>query len=82
MISNEELLRTFLPEWLFDYFDVVKLEWEQESLHVHLDEKKVVPDGFQSLQLISYGFTDSVVVHSPQYDCITHKSITSAATIK
>jgi hypothetical protein len=62
MISNEELLRTFLPEWLFDYFDVVKLEQKSESLHVHLDEKKVVPDGFQSRQLISHGFTDSVTV--------------------
>ena len=62
MISIEALLRTFLPEWLFDYFEVVNLEQASESLHVYLDEKKVVPKEFSSRQLMAHGFTDSVTV--------------------
>jgi hypothetical protein len=62
MINSEALLRVFLPEWLFDYFEVVKLEQDSESLHVHLDEKKIIPKGFVNRQLISHGFTDSVSV--------------------
>jgi hypothetical protein len=62
MINSEALLRVFLPEWLFDYFEVVKFEQEQESLHVHLDEKKIIPKEFSNRQLIAHGFTDSVTV--------------------
>ena len=36
MVSTESLLRAFLPEWLFDYFEAVKLEDEPSILHVHL----------------------------------------------
>jgi len=62
MISIEELLRTFLPAWLFDYFEVVQLEDRAESLHVHLDEKKIVPKEFSTRRLISHGFDDAVTV--------------------
>jgi hypothetical protein len=62
MISIDELLRTFLPDWLFDYFEVVKLDQGSESLHIHLDEIKIVPPEFSNRQLIAHGFTDSVTV--------------------
>ena len=62
MIGSEDLLRVFLPEWLFDYFEVIKLEQEQESIHVHLDEKKIIPKEIQANRIISHGFTDSVTV--------------------
>jgi hypothetical protein len=62
MISSEDLLRAFLPEWLFDYFDVVNLEQRAESLHVHLDEKKVIPNQFASRRLISHGFDEAVSI--------------------
>jgi hypothetical protein len=62
MINSEALLRTFLAEWLFDYFEVVDLAQQPESLHVYLDEKKVIPKEFSSRRLISHGFTDAVRV--------------------
>ena len=62
MITNETLLRAFLPEWLFDYFEVAQLEQKSESLHVYLDEKKIIPDEFASRRLISHGFDDAVTV--------------------
>jgi hypothetical protein len=62
MISSDELLRTFLPDWLFDYFEVAKLEQDSESLHVHLDENRVIPEDYAGRTLISHGFTDSVTV--------------------
>jgi hypothetical protein len=62
MISSEALLRTFLPDWLFDYFEVVKLEQESESIHIYLDEKKAIPEEFSKRRLISHGFTDAITV--------------------
>ena len=62
MINNEALLRTFLPEWLFDYFELVTLEQDIASIHVYLDEQKVIPEDLSKRRLISHGFTDSVTV--------------------
>ena len=61
-INNETLLRVFLPEWLFDCFEAVKLEQEAESLHVYLDEKKIIPEEYASHHLISHGFDEAVTV--------------------
>ena len=62
MIDTETLLRAFLPAWLFDYFEVVKLEQKSEGLHIYLDEKKVIPEAFANRQLRSHGFDDSITV--------------------
>lgn len=58
MVSSEELLKLFLPEWLFDYFEVVKTENKTGSIKIYLDEKKIIPKEIQDQQVISHGFTD------------------------
>lgn len=59
----EELLGHLLPKELFTYFDLVSLEEvNTEDLHLHLDEKKVVPPELKDKQLISYGFDEPVKI--------------------
>jgi hypothetical protein len=58
MLSTEEVLRFFLPSFLFDYFEVEKLSENADRLDVYLGEKKLMPDD----SLVSYGFTDYSVV--------------------
>ena len=37
MLSQEEILRAFLPSWLFDYFELEKLTSSEEKLDVYLE---------------------------------------------
>jgi len=56
MLSQEDILRMFLPSWLFDHFELEKLDQDSESINVYLGEKKLMPS--HSSALISHGFTD------------------------
>ena len=60
MLSQEEILRAFLPSWLFDYFELEKLTSSEEKLEVYLCEKKIMPDS--SEPIISHGYTDYSIV--------------------
>jgi hypothetical protein len=62
MLSNEDILRVFLPSWLFDYFEVGKLNSEEYRIDVYLEEKKETPTSHQSEGVISHGFTDYSIV--------------------
>jgi len=60
MLSSEDLLRLFLPSWLFDYFEIEKFTQDTDRIAVYLGEKKQVP--CSSEPLISHGFTDYSVI--------------------
>lgn len=63
MLSTEAILRFFLPEVICDYFEVTRLDdGFEKRLDVYMDERKVVPLEYESLPLISYGFTDYTVL--------------------
>lgn len=64
MYTPEDLLRFFLPEIIFDYFELTRLEdhTDEQHLDVYLDERKILPAGYESVPLISYGFTDYSVL--------------------
>ena len=49
----------FLPESICDYFEVTRLEDHsaEKRLDVYFDERKLIPSGYESTSLISYGFT-------------------------
>ena len=61
MFSPEEVLRVFLPNWLFDYFELEKFDQSTDQIDVYLGEKKITPS-FPSTAIISYGFTDYSIV--------------------
>lgn len=64
MFSPEDILRFFLPESICDYFEVTGLEDHSadKRLDVYFDERKLIPTGYESASLISYGFTDYSVL--------------------
>ena len=61
-LELERLLRLVFPCWLFDYFDLVRIDDSEEQLDVYLDEKKVIPEEFRDHPISSHGFTDSYTV--------------------
>ncbi len=73
MTSTEEhfqaLLRLFLPEDIFEYFDIVQLEERTSEVHIYLEEKAIKPEGYELVKLISKGFhAESVIQDFPLRD--------------
>jgi hypothetical protein len=66
MSQNNEpydiLLRALLPKDLFDYFEIVRIELDDNTLNVHLDELNQTPNEYSSEKLISKGFRESIVI--------------------
>lgn len=57
-----ELLKAFLPEEIFTYFEIVKVEVQQQALNVHLDELNQPSSAYKDLNLLSKGFYPAVVI--------------------
>jgi hypothetical protein len=63
--KNEQsniLLRALLPRELFDYFEIVRIEMDEASMDVHLDELNQPPEEYSTEKLISKGFREPVVI--------------------
>ncbi len=56
------LLKLLLPDYLVDYFDVIKFEQEEDNLHLYFEEKNVSPSEFSSDKLTSKGFFEEIVI--------------------
>lgn len=57
-----ELLKALLPEEIFTYFEIVKVEVQHKSLNVHLDELNEPPSAYKDSKLISKGFYPAVSI--------------------
>lgn len=55
------LIKALLPEEIFDYFDITKVEVETKVIDVHLDELNIIPKEYSDTKLISKGFHESTV---------------------
>ena len=62
MLNDSELLKLLLPEYLIEYFDIIKFEEKDKVLHLYFEEKDTIPKEFSSLQLQSKGFHDEITV--------------------
>lgn len=56
------LLKLLLPEYLVDYFEVLKHEQKGEELHLFFEEKNDPPQEFLHHKLSSKGFFDEIIV--------------------
>ena len=54
--------KLILPEELFEYFDIVDLKEDNGQIDISLDEKDVVPTGYQREELASKGFHSSIEI--------------------
>lgn len=52
----KELFRYVVPKEMIDFFDLVDIQEEGETLHLYLDELNVIPEEYKDLSLFSNGF--------------------------
>ncbi len=66
MDSNNEqtslLIKALLPSELFDYFEIVRIEMDETSIDVHLDELNQPPKAYSAEKLVSKGFREATVI--------------------
>lgn len=66
MSSNNEhfnsLIKLLLPPEIFEYFDITKVDFKENEVHVHLDEKAIKPEGYEIVKLISKGFHQASII--------------------
>lgn len=58
----KELIKLILPEEIFHYFELIKLEVFDNKVHVYLDEEPVQPKGYEKEKLTSHGFHSSITI--------------------
>lgn len=65
MHSNAHLLtlvQYVLPEEIFQYFEIIKIEEQGKELHIYLDEIPEIPESFSSFKLSSKGFHEEAII--------------------
>jgi hypothetical protein len=61
-VSYEDLLRLILPGEIFDFFDVIKVDAYEKEVHLFVDEKNVLPYGFNKGEYQSKGFYPEAII--------------------
>ena len=56
------LVQYVLPEEIFQYFEIIKIEEQGKELHIYLDEINAIPDVFSSFKLSSKGFHEEAII--------------------
>lgn len=59
--QSEILIKAILPEQVFDYFEIIKVDLDHKFIDVHLDELNLPPEEYSKEKLISKGFHEPVV---------------------
>ncbi|CAH0168458.1 transposase [Chryseobacterium sp. Bi04] len=62
MLSDHELLKLLLPEFLVEHFDITKAEQHDAELHIYFEEKSSIPCEFNERLLESKGFLPEIIV--------------------
>ena len=60
--SFKSLLPLLLPDGLLVYFTLSNHNFDEETLHIYLEEKNVIPDEHAGQKLLSKGFFESVTI--------------------
>jgi len=55
------LIKALLPEEIFEYFKIIKVNVETKVIDVHLDELNITPKEYSGEKLISKGFHESTI---------------------
>ena len=56
------LVQYILPEDIFEYFEIIKIEEQGKELHIYLDENPVFPSGYSMYKLSSKGFHEEAII--------------------
>ena len=58
----KELLRYVLPKEIVEFFDLIDLQENEDTLHLYLDECNIVPEEYKELPLSPNGFYEESTV--------------------
>lgn len=61
-MKTEEILKQLLPEYLVEYFDIVKTYEVSEELHIEFEEKNIIPEQFSNRTYKSKGFLRPITI--------------------
>ena len=56
------LIKLLLPQEIFEYFDIIRVDTGEREVHIHLDEKAIKPEGYEIVKLISKGFHQAAII--------------------
>ena len=59
---NKDLAQYLLPDGLLDYFEIVKIETQNDRVHFYLEERNIIPEEYQSEKSQSKGFSPEIAV--------------------
>ena len=59
---NQDLIQLLLPEGLFEYFEVIKVEKVDNSYNIHITELNLIPKEFEGQKLESKGYFEEETV--------------------
>ena len=62
MNLSVDLLKLLLPELLVTHFDITSHSIEQDTVHLHFEEKKDTPKEEKSRILIAHGFHKEITI--------------------
>ena len=54
--TYETLVRLILPEGILEYFELTNVTQTETGLNIYLEEKNIVPSGYENNRLESKGF--------------------------
>jgi transposase len=56
------LVQYVLPEEIFQYFEIIKIEEQGKELHIYLDEINDIPSCYSANRMLSKGFHDEAII--------------------
>ena len=54
-----DLVQLILPNEIFDYFEIIRIDIQSKEVHVYLDEKNAAPEPYKAEEILSKGFHTS-----------------------
>jgi len=61
-MTSIDLLKFMLPDFLVDYFEIISAVNSEENLHLYFEEKAKPPKEFDTVELVSKGFSDEITI--------------------
>jgi len=61
-MKEKDYLSLLLPEGLFDYFEIIKVDKFQDSISIQLEEKNIHPPQYKNNKLLSKGFLEAITI--------------------
>ena len=58
----QELLKLLLPAEIFEYFEILKVVSDDNTVQLHLDERDIKPEKYAGQKLTSKGFHPSAMI--------------------